>query len=73
MKISELRNLIQDTINEELIKENNEERDFALHKRMKRDIGRAQNLIVHYIKNKDKNALIEAHKTLETVIQLLNR
>lgn len=76
MKISELRKIIKDTINEELIKEgvsDPNKHDFAMHAKIKRDIGRAQNLIVYYIKNKDKNALIDAHKTLEIIVQMLNR
>jgi hypothetical protein len=68
MKINELRSFIQDTVNEVRDKS-----DFAMQARIKRDIRQAQNLIIHYIKNKDKNALIEAHKTLEIIIQMLDR
>ena len=68
MKINELRRFIQDTVNEVRDKS-----DFAMQAKIKRDIRQAQNLIIHYIKNKDKNALIEAHKTLELIIQMLDR
>jgi hypothetical protein len=68
MKINELRRFIQDTVNEVRDKS-----DFAMQAKIKRDIRQAQNLIIHYIKNKDKNALIEAHKTLEIIIQMLDR